>query len=50
MFCYCGRVGKPQYEGKCERHRGKEQKKKEKQAKFRGDSKWQLENGMFTFR
>lgn len=41
IFCFCGRVGLPQYMGKCARHAGKEApKKRDKMRKFRGDSKW----------
>lgn len=48
FWCFCGLVGLPQYQGKCERHRLKEApKKKEKIAKYRGDSKWGKENGFF---
>lgn len=48
MFCFCGRVGKPQFLGKCARHAGKEApKKKETIKKYRGDSKWSKENEMF---
>lgn len=46
-FCFCGKVAK--YEDKCERHVGKEQKKKiERISNFRGDSKFQKEQGMFN--
>ena len=34
---------------RCDRHKGKVEKiKKERQVKFRGDSKFQKEHGMFT--
>ena len=48
-FCFCGRVGKPQFLGKCARHAGKEEpKKKEKNIKIRGNSVWQKEQGFFN--
>lgn len=48
IFCFCGRVGKPQLLGKCARHAGKDApKKKEKQVRFRGKSSWAKNEGMF---
>lgn len=48
-FCWCGRVGKQQFNFRCVRHASKEAPKKlEKVAKFRGDSKFQRENQMFN--
>ena len=47
-FCFCGRLAKIQFNGKCARHNGKEPpKRKEAQRKFRGDSKFGKENGLF---
>lgn len=49
FWCFCGRVGLPQFMGKCPRHAGKDApKKKDKQSPFRGNSKFQKEMGMFN--
>lgn len=48
-FCFCGRVGKIQFLGKCARHAGKEApKKKDKQVRFRGKSKFSQSEGLWN--
>ena len=48
FWCWCGKVGLPQYQGNCKKHAGiKEPKKKSASPKFRGASKYQKNMGMF---
>lgn len=47
-FCFCGRVGKVQFMGRCPRHAGKEApKRKEKSQRSRGDSSWAKNESFF---
>ncbi len=45
---FCGRIAELESHGRCHKHKGlTEIPKRDKQAKFRGDSKWAKEQGMF---
>lgn len=48
LFCFCGKVAKINVNGKyycCPACIGKEVAKNPKERHFRGDSKWQIEQG-----